>query len=147
MKKYLLLTVLMVVAVMLAACGADKVEDTVTLFPGENGSAVILPSEESTPADMPARPDSGVTGDPSANLPDLVEVTGTVKEVNEGLVLISRPDTNEDFMLRFSENTKWDEGVNKELCTGNTIKCLVKLEPTFTTPSQGEVYEVIENNV
>jgi len=85
------------------------------------------------------------TGNPSSALPGLVEVSGTVKEIKQGLILIEQYDDQGGFMLRFSENTKWRDGVKKDIETGNRIKCLVKLEPTFTTPSQGEVYEVIEN--
>lgn len=77
---------------------------------------------------------------------DLVEMSGTVKEMNNGLVLIESADGGE-FMLRFSENSKWDNGVNKELATGNTVRCLVKLEPTFTTPSQGEVIRMTANEM
>jgi hypothetical protein len=93
---------------------------------------------------MPAKPGLDVTYDPSANLP--VDITGIVKEIREGLVLVEIPDNGGDFMLRFSENTKWDTGVNTEIIVGNSIVCLVKPEPTVTTPSQGEVMQVLNND-
>jgi hypothetical protein len=82
---------------------------------------------------------------PSENVADLVEVSGSVKEVKEGLVLITTQDQGE-FMLRFSENSKWADGVDTKIETGNKITCLVKLEPTFAPPSQGEVFKVVSNN-
>jgi hypothetical protein len=101
--------------------------------------------ESTAPGSVPARPGRDVTSDPSANLPDLVEVNGTVKEVKDGLILISLTDGGGDFMLRFSDHSKFAEGVNTEIKTGNTVKCLVKPEPTFAPPAQGEVYEVLAN--
>jgi hypothetical protein len=113
---------------------------------GDLGSCSPSNLPESTaPGSVPARPGRDVTSDPSANLPDLVEVNGTVKEVKEGLILISLADEGGDFMLRFSEHSKFAEGVNTEIKAGNTVQCLVKLEPTFAPPSQGEVYEVLAN--
>lgn len=102
------------------------------------------PAGESGPAVMPAKPGSDATGDPSANLHDLVDVAGVAKEVKKGLVLVTLEDGS-DFMLRFSENTRWDDGVNQQVSVGNRITCQVKPEPTFTTPSQGEVYFVTGN--
>lgn len=144
MRKKILIFVVVIIAVLAAASCAAKGDDVVTLDPMENGGNVILPAPVETPANVPARPGSGVTGDPSANLPDLVDVSGTVKEVNEDLVLITCGDGS-DFMLRFSENSKFAEGVSQEINVGNNISCSVKSEPTFTTPSQGEVIEVFEN--
>jgi hypothetical protein len=94
---------------------------------------------------IPAGTDFTATGSPSATHPDLQEVTGVVKEIKQDLILLSLAENGEDFRLRFSENSKWGEGIGKEILMGNTLDCLVKLEPTFTTPSQGEVYEVISN--
>lgn len=96
------------------------------------------------PAGMPARPGSGATGDPSGRLADLVELSGTVREVREGLVLIET-DKGGEYMLRFSGNSKWADGVGTEIETGNRITCRVRPEPTLTTPAQGEVFEVTEN--
>ncbi len=131
-------------AVLAAASCVAKSEDTITLDLMENGGNVTLPAPVETPDGMPARPGSGATGDPSVNLPDLIDVSGTVKEVNEGLVLITCEDGS-GFMLRFSENSKFAEGVSREINVGNTISCSVRLEPTFTTPPQGEVFKVFEN--
>lgn len=78
--------------------------------------------------------------------PDLQEVTGTVKEIKEGLVLITLSENAGDFMLRFSEKTQWAKGVNTELMTGNVMTCRVKPEPTFAPPSQGEVILVLKND-
>ena len=111
MKKWLIASALLMMAVLLAACSAA-------------GSA------DST--------------DPSANPDDLQEVSGIVKEVKDDLVLISLTDGGE-YMLRFSENTTWREGADTLVAAGNKVTCLVKPEPTFTTPSQGEVIEVLVN--
>jgi hypothetical protein len=111
---------------------------------GTECSPSTLPDSEA-PNSVPARPGTDVTSDPSANLPDLVEVNGTVKEVKQGLVLITLADGGGDFMLRFSEHSKFAEGVGTELKTGSTVRCLVKPEPTFAPPAQGEVYEVLSN--
>lgn len=145
MKKILLILLpLVVLAMTLMACAADNgtASQAVTT---DMTSATPTPmaSEEPAPNGVPARPGSGATGDPSANLADLIEVSGVVKEVKEGLVLISQDGG--DFMLRFSENSKWADGVDTKINTGNTITCLVKPEPTFTTPSQGEVFKVLKN--
>ncbi len=148
MKKKMILLTVVILAVLAAASCASKGDDTITLDPMENGGNVLLPAVDGPavggPADMPARPGSDVTGDPSVNLPELVDVSGTVKEVNEGLVLITCGDGG-DFMLRFSENSKFAEGVSQEIKVGNKVSCTVKLEPTFAPPSQGEVFEVMEN--
>jgi len=146
-KKMILFTVVILAVLAAASCGA-KGDDTITLDPMENGGNVILPAVDGPavggPAQMPARPGSGVTGDPSTNLPDLVDISGTVKDINDGLVLITCDDGS-DFMLRFSDNSKFTEGVSQELNVGNKISCSVKLEPTLAPPSQGEVFEVVEN--
>lgn len=83
--------------------------------------------------------------EPPELLPEFMEVTGTVKEVKEGLILISLTDDGGDFMLRFSENSKYTEGIDPEIEVGNSVKCLVKPEPTFAPPAQGEVFEVLFN--
>jgi hypothetical protein len=143
-KKMFMIAAVILVVLATASCAANINDGIITLDPIENGEYVILPAPADDPVGMPARPGSGVTGDPSANLPDFVEVSGTVKEVNPDLVLITCNDGS-DFMLRFSENSKFVEGVNQEINVGNSISCTVKLEPTFTTPSQGEVFEVLVN--
>ena len=136
MRKLLILMLALLIT-MFMAVSCDTAGET------ETETTAVAESEDA-PSSMPARPGSDVTGDPSANLP--VEVMGTVKEVNDALVLIEIPDNGGDFMLRFSENTKWDTGVNTEIIVGNSIVCLVKLEPTVTTPSQGEVIQVTAND-
>lgn len=135
LKPVFVAILLLILAFIFAACA------TVGL---PSATVTPEPAAESGPAVMPARPGSGATGDPSANLHDLVDVAGVAKEVKEGLVLITREDGS-DFMLRFSENTTWDEGVDQTIAVGNRIACQVKPEPTFTTPSQGEVYFVSGN--
>lgn len=80
-----------------------------------------------------------------ADFTELTEVSGTVKEVKDGLVLLSLADNGGDFMLRFSENSTFAQGVDTEFKPGNTVKCTVKPEPTFAPPAQGEVYEVFFN--
>ena len=75
-----------------------------------------------------------------------MKVSGVVKKINGALVLIASAQDGGEFMLRFSENSKWDAGVDTQISIGNTITCMVKLEPTFTTPSQGEVFEVLSNS-
>ncbi len=138
MRKLLILMLALVITLFMAvSCDVA----------GENGTETTSVAESESgdaPSSMPARPGSDVTGDPSANLP--VEVMGIVKEINDALVLIEIPDNGGDFMLRFSENTKWDTGVNTEIVIGNSIVCLVKPEPTVTTPSQGEVIQVLNND-
>ncbi|MHB1150720.1 MAG: hypothetical protein ACYCWE_10535 [Eubacteriales bacterium] len=136
MRKLLILMLALVIT-MFMAVSCDTAGET------ETETTAVAESEDA-PSSMPARPGSDVTGDPSANLP--VEVMGIVKEINDALVLIEIPDNGGDFMLRFSENTKWDAGVNTEIIVGNSIVCLVKLEPTVTTPSQGEVIQVTAND-
>ncbi|MHB1314464.1 MAG: hypothetical protein ACYCX2_03130 [Christensenellales bacterium] len=118
-KKSVLLIGLVLLMIVTASCAATQ---------GGNGQ----PSPEKTPS-------------PSGN-PDWQEVSGTVKEVNQGLILIALNDNGGDFMLRISENTQWDAGVDKAFKTGNSVTCLVKPEPTFTTPSQGEVMRVLKND-
>lgn len=119
MKKLLILILALMVVFFTAAC--DKTEE-------ESETTNETESTEET-----------------EQIPEgLVEMSGTVKEVNDGLVLIETADSGE-FMLRFSENSKWDEGINKEIAAGNTVRCLVKPEPTFTTPSQGEVIKMTAN--
>jgi hypothetical protein len=140
----LLLAVLLTVFIVLTACAAEKPHDSMITLDPKESAIVFDPEAAQSPATMPARPGSDVTEDPSANLPDLVEVSGIIKEDNQGLVLITLSDGS-DFMLRFSENSKWAQGVSKEMKPGNTITCTVKPEPTFTTPSQGEVFEVTAN--
>ncbi len=132
MKKIFLIMALLLL-ILTAACTANggRAADT----SGPDGTS---------PAGMPARPGSGVTGDPSAHLDELMEVSGTVLEVNDDLVLMTLEDGSE-YMLRFSESSQWDDGVSKEILTDNVVTCLVKPEPTLTTPSQGEVIEVISN--
>jgi hypothetical protein len=94
---------------------------------------------------MPARPGSGVTGDPSGNLGDLQEVSGVVIDLRSGLILIAL-DHNGEFMLRMSDNTQWDAGAtSKVVKVGNSMTCRVKPEPTLAPPSQGEVYRVLKN--
>lgn len=131
----ILLIVLIVSAFTACATASPAAASTVTVSPAA-----------SSPAGVPARPGSGATGDPSANLGDLVEVSGAVKQVREGLVLITTGEGAE-FMLRFSENSKWSDGVSQDIREGNAITCQVKPEPTFTTPAQGEVFLVIQNAV
>lgn len=143
-KKLFFIAVVLIVALAASACVANINENIISPEPTQNTNNILLPATDS-PIGVPARPGSGVSGDPSANLPDLVDVSGIVKEVRQDLVLITCDDGG-DFMLRFSEHSTWAEGVNKEIKVGNRISCSVKLEPTFTTPSQGEVYEVFENN-
>lgn len=97
-------------------------------------------------AGVPARPGSGVTGDQSGNLGDLQEVSGVVRDLKPGLILIALDNNGGDFMLRMSDNTKWDAGVkSKVVKVGNTMTCRVKPEPTLAPPSQGEVYLVLKN--
>ena len=122
--------------ILAAACTANSVHPT---------QSPAADPDTSNPVGMPARPGSGVTGDPSAYLDELVEVSGTVQEVNDGLVLILLVDGSE-YMLRFSDKSHWDDGVDTKILTGNKITCMVKPEPTLTTPSQGEVIEVISND-
>ena len=121
---------------MLTACAAD---------PGR-GTLSDDAAPDASPALMPARPGSDATGDPSGDLGDLTEVSGTVKTAQDGLVLIALTDEGGDYMLRLSDNTRWDEGVDKTFAAGNTVSCMVKPEPTLTTPPQGEVLEVIAND-
>lgn len=140
-KTAFLIAMLAILMAMLSACattGQPQAATANALTPSASDSAA--------PSGVQARPGSGVTGDPSGNLQDLVEVKGTAKEVKEGLVLITLEDKS-DFMLRFSENTQWADGVDKTIKQGNTVDCLVKPEPTFTTPSQGEVFRVLENKL
>lgn len=134
----LLILMLALVLTMFMAVSCDTA--------GEKGTETTVTESESgdAPSSMPARPGSDITGDPSANLP--VEIMGVVKEIKDSLVLIEIPDNGGDFMLRFSENTKWDTGINTEIVVGNSLVCLVKLEPTVTTPSQGEVIQVLSND-
>lgn len=135
MKKRMVVAFILVLIVLLGAC-ADKAVIEITAAPS---------SASQGPNSMPARPGSGVTGDPSAILKDLTNVSGTVKEIKQDLVLITLKDGGGDFMLRFTDKTIWDEGVSKDIKVGNNMECLVKLEPTFAPPSQGEVYEIISN--
>ncbi len=136
MKKIFIFILL--IAMTITVCAACATASPAVSSPGTASPAA------SSPAGMPARPGSGATGDPSANLGELVEVSGTVKQIQEGLVLIT---TNEggEFMLRFNERAEWGIGVSREIKEGNAITCRVKPEPTFTTPSQGEVFLVIQN--
>lgn len=129
---------MLLILLVIAVCAACATASPGTATPG------TLPPAVSSPAGMPARPGSNATGDPSANLGELVEVSGTVKRAQEGLVLITTSEGGE-FMLRFSENSKWSDGVSQDIREGNTITCRVKPEPTFTMPSQGEVFLVIQN--
>jgi hypothetical protein len=135
MKKILLIPML-IIAFLLSACVTQ---------PAVSTPPSTEPSAGQTEAGVSARPGSGITGDESDNLQDLIEARGTVKEVNGDLVLITLSDNGNDFMLRFSENSKYDEGISKDIKAGNKIKCMVKPEETFAPPSQGEVYEVIAN--
>ncbi len=121
------------------ASPTDRAEPTVAETAKPDATA-----DTSAPNVMPARPGSGATSDPSAHLNDLVGTCGTVKQVNGQLVLIE-PAGGGEFMLRFSERTRWDEGVNQTIEVGNTITCQVKPEPTLTTPAQGEVFLVTGN--
>jgi hypothetical protein len=142
MKRRLISAVLLAMAaVLLAACSAGGAGS------GSEASGITLPAPADSPAGMPARPGSGVSGDPSVNLDDRQEVSGVVKEVNGDLVLIGLAGDGGDFMLRFSENSTWCEGVSQDITVGNTIRCTVKPEPTSAPPSQGEVKEVLLNEV
>jgi hypothetical protein len=138
-KRLALLISFALVVLVFAACDPD----------GRAGGPVINPGggpadDAGAPQVMPALNGEGRTGDPSANLPDLNQVCGAVKEVKEGLVLITLPDNGGDYMLRFGENTVWDEGTDQSmLAEGKTITCTVKPEETFAPPAQGEVFEVI----
>jgi hypothetical protein len=143
-RKVLIFGLFLSVLIMLAACVAQKPDDSIITLDPKESPVTAESGAGQSPATMPARPGSGVTGDPSGNLQDAKEVSGTVKEVNDGLVLITLADGS-DFMLRFSENSVFASGVEKQINVGNSITCTVKPEPTFTTPSQGEVLEVTEN--
>jgi len=138
MKRFILFAITVTMMVSLASC-------TVKGAGGPAATASPEVTASQSPASVPARPGSGVTGDPSGNLEDLQEVTGTVQEVRDGLVLIDLADNGGEFMLRFSENTHWDDGVSQEIQVGGTVTCLIKPEPTFAAPSQGEVMEVMVN--
>lgn len=164
-RPLIMFTIVMITMLMLAACtqqpittlpatnapGAQGGDGTaMQIEPGTNGSEpVILPAPDvvtSVPntngpagVDTPVSP--GAT-DPTANLQ---EVTGVVKDLKSGLILISLVNNGGDFMLRISENTKWAEGVDKTVKVGNCMTCRVKPEPTFAPPSQGEVYLVLKN--
>lgn len=128
MRKLLILILALVLAMFMAvSCDTAGENATETTAGTESESGDVLSS------------------DPSANQP--VEIMGVVKEIKDNLVLIEMPDNGGDFMLRFSENTKWDTGINTEIVVGNSLVCLVKLEPTVTTPSQGEVMQVTANNL
>lgn len=128
---YFLIAIILIMA-LLSACVSQQ-------------AISIKPSEEQTATVVPVSPGSGVSADTSDIINNLTEVSGKVKKVNGDLVLITLSDNGSDFMLRFSENTKWDDGVSKDIRTGNMITCMVKPEETFAPPSQGEVYEVISN--
>lgn len=139
MKRWMVSIVLcLAVITLFAACSKGTNE-------GSEGSANTLPAPMDTAAGVPARPNSDVSGDGSVNLDELMEVSGTVKEINSNMALISLTENGEDYMLRFSEKTTWRENVNTNITAGNILKCNVKPEPTFTTPSQGEVIEVLSN--
>ncbi len=133
MKK-LFLCAATLLLVLAGACTANG---------GQPSQPPAVESGTTGPAGMPAPPYSGVTGDPSA-YPDELEVSGTVQETNDSLVLILLEGGGE-YMLRFSENSRWDDGVETDILAGNKVTCMVKPEPTLTTPSQGEVIEVISN--
>lgn len=75
----------------------------------------------------------------------LVDMEGVVKQVDEGLALIELGDEGGEFLLRFTDNTVWNEGINTYVDVGNIIQCRVKPDATFTTPAQGEVFEVLKN--
>lgn len=145
MKKNIALYILVILELALF-CACAPAEDASVLPAGTESQQATAAPDETVPAGVPARPGSGKTGDPSAYLNDLVEKSGTVKTINDGLVLIDLADNGGEFMLRFSENSKWADGVDQKIEAGNTITCLVKPEPTLTTPSQGEVYEVTANS-
>ncbi len=132
MKK-LFLCAATLLLVLAGACTANG---------GQPSQPPAVESGTTGPAGM-APPYSGVTGDPSA-YPDELEVSGTVQETNDSLVLILLEGGGE-YMLRFSENSRWDDGVETDILAGNKVTCMVKPEPTLTTPSQGEVIEVISN--
>lgn len=139
MKRLLIAAIVWALAmVLLTACSAGAGSST-------DASGIILPAPADSPAGVPARPDSGVSGDASVNLEDRQEVMGVVKEVNGDLVLISLTQDGGDYMLRFTEDTRWAEGVETELCVGNTVTCVVLPEETFAPPVQGEVIEVLSN--
>lgn len=106
---------------------------------------VIPPATSSaTNTDLPAASSPAVTGTPEATMPNLVEVSGVVKKIDGDLVLIATQDAG-DFVLDFSGNSKWADGVSTKIEIGNTMTCRVKPEPTFTTPDRGEVYLVLSN--
>ncbi len=158
LKQIFVSGLLIVLALVFAACAVAGLPAPIQTGPGDTEAveeasptdraeptAVETAKPEATaPNGMPARPDSGATSDPSAHLNDLVDTSGTVKQVNGQLVLIE-PAGGGEFMLRFSENTRWDEGVSQTVEVGNKITCQVKPEPTLTTPSQGEVFFVTAN--
>ena len=133
MKGMKMAVAVILAAVLLAACSAA----------GNEGGAGTSPAD--SPSGVAARPGSDATGDPSVNLEDRQEVSGVVKEVNGDLVLIELSDGSGEFMLRFSENSAWAKDVSRDIAADNTVTCIVKLEPTFAPPSQGEVLEVLSN--
>jgi hypothetical protein len=141
-RAYILSAVFLSIVFLFAAC-AQKSDNAITPVQSETASASGTAGGQDA-VNMPARPGSGVTGDASANVPQLVDVSGTVKEVNGDLMLITCEDGS-DFMLRFGEHTEWAQGVSKDINAGDFIACTVKPEPTFTTPAQGEVYEVTQH--
>lgn len=143
-NRFFVVALLLTVLFLLTACVVQKPVNS-DIPPGADEAGAAASADVQDAVNMPALPGSDVTGDPSANLKDLVSVSGVVKEISEGLVLITCADGS-DFMLRFSENSVWAEGVTKEISVGNTISCTVKPEPTFAPPSQGEVFEVTKNS-
>lgn len=153
MRKWLLtilplaLLIFASAACMAVGSGSDSGS---TAYPA---AATVMPSatpqpsaaESTAPAASPTKPAMGNLESPPAKAA-LVKVSGVVKKINGALVLIASAQDGGEFMLRFSENSKWDAGVDTQISIGNTITCMVKLEPTFTTPSQGEVFEVLSNS-
>jgi len=138
MKRAFIPVGLWVVAMLLlTACAMG------TNAPGADASGIVQPAD--SPSGVPARPGSGMTNDPSVNLEDRQEVTGIVKTVNGELVLIDLAQDGGEYMLRFTEDTRWAEGVEPNICTGNTVTCIVLPEETFAPPAQGEVLEVLSN--
>jgi hypothetical protein len=144
MKGFVIFLTIVSTILLFSACAAGAPQEA-----SATAAASAIPTETPAPATpletaTPGVSKTGVGGGLKSQAPDLVEVSGVVKKVNGALVLIA-PQGGGEFMLRFSENSKWADGVNAQIDTGNTIICRVKLEPTFTTPSQGEVILVLSN--
>lgn len=166
-RPLIMFTIVIIAMLLLAACTTPPIKTLpATNAPGAQGgdgpAIQIEPvNNGSQPVILPPPPDAGTTGlntgvvstgvdtpvssasmDPSTNLQ---EVTGVVKDLKSGLILIALTNNGGDFMLRISDNTKWAEGVDKTVKLGNYMTCRVKPEPTFAPPSQGEVYLVMKN--